>query len=129
MNKITTLTYEDKVEICQSMFNKAIGRVCFLIEGNCKIDYEALSDALREATDQLESLKAMKEAKKLQEAIVKKPMTVGELKNLIKDYPDTLEIMTVNLEKSLCYSRIKKVYKSVYRNPKDEWLTFELKET
>lgn len=58
-----------------------------------------------------------------------KPMTVGELKNLIKDYPDDLEILTVNLDKSMVFSRIYKVYKHINRHPEDAWLAFELKET
>lgn len=58
-----------------------------------------------------------------------KPMTVGELKNLIKNCPDELEILTVNFDKSHVFSRIKKVYISINRHPKDSWLTFELKET
>ena len=57
-----------------------------------------------------------------------KTMTVGEVMLLIQNIPDNMEILTINPEKSLVYSRIKKVVMQEHQHPKDSWLTFVLEE-
>lgn len=57
-----------------------------------------------------------------------KPMTVGDIRNFIKDLPDDMEILTINPKKSLIYSSIiKAILAEPYRS--DKWATFVLKET